>query len=137
MLVLGKHAASGVATLVDLRERFSRTAGSIVSAASEVKGQGWIENATNRLRSLVSIRKIDGTASEKTVDSYVLRAEDSLNAGDLDGAITALEGLSDVSEHALNAASKWLESAKARQSAERAVSSLHVYAVSLIAATRE
>ncbi len=137
LLVLQKHAASGVTTLADLRERFSRTAGSIVAAASEAKGNGWIENVTNRLRSFISIRQIDGSAPEKSVDSLVLRAEDSLKAGDLDGAIKVIDGLGEVSGPARKAASDWLEVAQARQSTERAVSSLHVHAVSLIAATKE
>jgi len=137
LLVLGKHATSGVATLADLRERFSQTAGSIVAAAGKTQGGSWIENAANRLRSFIAIRQIDGNAPESSVDSYVLRAESSLKASDLQGAVKALEGLEKASPLSAKAASDWIAAARARLSAERAVSSLHVYAVSLIAAAKE
>ena len=137
LLVLSKHATSGVATLADLRERFSQTAGSIVAAAGKTEGGSWIENAANRLRSFIAIRQIDGNAPESSVDSYVLRAESKLKASDLEGAAKALEGLDKVSPLSAIAASDWIAAARARLSAERAVSSLHVYAVSLIAAAKE
>jgi len=137
LLVLGKHATTGVATLSNLRERFSQTAGSIVAAAGKAEGGSWIENAANRLRSFIAIRQIDGNAPESSVDSYVLRAESSLKASDLEGAVKALEGLDKVSPLSAKAASDWVAAARARLSAERAVSSLHVYAVSLIAAAKE
>ena len=137
LLVLEKHAASGVATLANLRERFSQTAGAIVTAAGQAEGGSWIENATNRLRSIIAIRQVDGRAPENSVDSYVLRAESSLEAGDLEGAVRILEDLEDVSPLSTKAARDWLSAARARLSAERAVSSLHVYAISLIAATKE
>jgi len=137
LLVLEKHAPTGVATLPDLRETFPQTIAAIVAANRQITGGGWFENMTNRLRSFVSVRKIDGTAPEKSVDSIVLRAENKLKAGDLEGAITSLEDLRTVSEPAAMAARAWVSRAKARISAERAVSSLHVYAVSLIAAKKE
>jgi hypothetical protein len=137
LLVLNKHAGSGVATLADLRERFSRQAGTIVAATNIVENGGWVENATNRLRSFISIRQVDGSAPADSIDSYVQRADGSLKAGDLENAVKIIGELEGVSTPAAKAAADWLEAAKARLSAERAVSSLHVYAVSLIAATRE
>ena len=137
MLVLKKSAGSGVLTVPDLRDRFSRSAGAIVTASTALQGDGWLEQAANRVRSYVSVRRVDGSAAEATVDAVVSSAEDSLKAGDLAGAVKKVEGLEDLSVPAARVAAPWLALAKARLSAERSITGLHVYAVTLVAASKE
>jgi len=137
MLVLKKSAASGVLTVPDLRARFSGAAGAIVTASAALQGGGWLEKAANRIRSFVSVRRIDGSAADATVDALVSSAEDSLKAGDLAGAVKKVEGLEDLSLPAAKVATPWLALAKARLSAERSITGLHVYAVTLVAASKE
>ncbi len=137
LLVLNKHSQAGIATLSNLQAQFKAIAGTMVSVTRQTDKTDWIENATNRLRSLISIRQVDGTAPAQSADSFVLRAENRLEAGDLEGAVEVISELVEVSAPAATVANPWLSAATARLSTERAVTSLHVYAVSLIAATTE
>jgi len=137
LLILQKHADQGIATLIDLRQQFLQLSSPVMVAANQVEGKGWFENVTNRLRSFISIRQIDGQAPKGSIDGLLQQAEDSLNANDLEGAVKTIEGLKAISAPAAKVAAPWLDAANARLSAERAVSSLHIYAVSLIAASKE
>ncbi|MCH7935900.1 MAG: hypothetical protein IH994_02250 [Proteobacteria bacterium] len=136
VVVLSKSSVAGIPTLATLRERFDGLAGKIVQASKTLEETGWMERATNRIMSLVTWRRVGagaGAGAEaSSIDAIVAGAEARLGAGDLKGAIDALKGLSSHAK-AAKAAAPWLRDAKARVVAERAVATLHVHAVFLLA----
>lgn len=131
LALLSKGAATGVPTLATLRERFDAVAGRIVHAAKVEDDGGWMTRAANRIASLITWRRVGDGAVDDSVDAVVARAEARLKAGDLAGAVKAVEGLA-ANRNAAATAASWLADAKARVIAERAVASLHVHAVSLL-----
>ncbi len=133
---LEPYAASGIPTLATLRRDFDRAAGEIARAARALEGDGWVERTVNRLMSLVSVRRTTDTADHlNSTDALVARAETSLKAGDLMAAVEELEGLKGAAPAA--AAAPWLKAARARLTAERAMATLHVHAVSLLVPAKE
>ena len=140
VLVLSKSSVAGIPTLATLRERFDGLAGKIVQASKTLEETGWMERATNRIMSLVTWRRVgDGAeagAEASSPDAIVARAEARLRAGDLKGAVNALKGLSSHAK-AARVAATWMNDAKARVIAERAVATLHIHAVSLLAPGKE
>ena len=136
ILVLSKSSVAGIPTLATLRERFDGLAGKIVQASKTLEETGWIERATNRIMSLVTWRRVGNGAEASSLDAIVARAEARLKVGDSKGAIDALKGLSTHAK-AAQVAAPWLKDAKARVVAERAVATLHVHAVSLLARDKE
>ena len=136
VLVLSKSSVAGIPTLATLRERFDGLAGKIVQASKTLEETGWMERATNRIMSLVTWRRVGDGAEASSPDAIVARAEARLRAGDLKGATDALEGLSSHAK-AARVAATWMKDAKARVFAERAVATLHIHAVSLLAPGKE
>lgn len=128
-VILGKHAAGGVPTLADLRDRFAALAGRIVEADRADSGVGWLDRTMEKVSSLVRIRKVGEGADPETVDGLVAQVERLLAAGDLAGAVDRLGRLTGA---AAKTAAPWLAPARARVEAERALAGLHVYAVSLL-----
>ncbi|NQV82262.1 MAG: hypothetical protein HQ494_00460 [Rhodospirillales bacterium] len=129
VVLLAKNAATGIATLPDLKQQFSDIAGKIVQASRISVKTGWWDRVTNRLASLVTWRRIDGKGKDSAIDAIVAAAESQLKAGDLKAAVTTLGGLS-VNAKAVAVAAPWLAAAKARLGAERAAASLHIHAIS-------
>ena len=136
ILVLSKSSVAGIPTLATLRERFDGLAGKIVQASKTLEETGWIERATNRIMSLVTWRRVGDGAEASSPDAIVAGAEARLRAGDLKGAVNALKGLSSHAK-AAKAAATWMNDAKARVFAERAIATLHIHAVSLLAPGKE
>ncbi len=146
--LLAKTARTGIPTLSTLRDRFELLAGRIVSASNALEERGWMERAANRVSSLVTWRRVDEKSDSVSIDAIVARAEARLREGDLQAAVKSLEGLSanaqgdtkantKANARALAQAAPWLKDAKARVVAERAVATLHVYAISLLAPVKE
>jgi hypothetical protein len=71
---------------------------------------GWRSQIVARLRSLVTIRRIDGDG-QSPAEAAVSAAESALAGGDLDAAITALSALDGAN---LAAAQPWLGMARQR-----------------------
>ena len=136
ILVLSNSSVAGIPTLATLRERFDGLAGKIVQASKTLEETGWIERATNRIMSLVTWRRVGDGAEASSPDAIVAGAEARLRAGDLKGAVNALKGLSSHAK-AAKAAATWMNDAKARVFAERAIATLHIHAVSLLAPGKE
>jgi hypothetical protein len=136
VVLLSKSSAAGIPTLATLRERFDGLAGKMVQASKTLEETGWMERATNRIMSLVTWRRVGNGAEASSLDAIVARAEARLKVGDLKGAIDALKGLSTHAK-AAQVAAPWLKDAKAGVVAERAVATLHVHAVSLLAPDKE
>jgi len=134
LMPLAQHAKTGVPRLAQLRDDFSAMAGNVVARAG-AGGDGWLDRLAARIGGLVRIRRTDATGSE-TVEGLVAQAEHRLQAGDLAGAVSALEGLGKLSADAAAAAASWLGRAKIRAAAERALAALHIHAVSQLDAAR-
>ena len=132
---LEPYAASGIPTLATLRRDFDRLAGDIVRADRALEGDGWFEWTVNRLMLLVTVRRTTDTQDLNSAEAVVARAETSLKADDLTAAVKELGGLKGAAAAA--AAAPWLEDARARLTAERAMATLHVHAVSLLAPAKE
>jgi hypothetical protein len=133
LAALEPHAASGIPDLEVLRRRFEKVAGDTVRAANAGEDTGWVRLTLNRLASLVTIRRTDGTADD-SIDAVVAGVENDLESGDL---ITAVEALADLSGAPAEAVAGWLGDARARLTAERALADLHVHAVSLVKPSAE
>ncbi len=129
---LEPRAAGGVPTVSELRARFPAVAEAVSRADTKLEGEGWVENALNRLRSLVSVRRKGDTAvAAGGADAALAGAEGALAAGDLAAAVQALETLEPP---AAEAAAGWLGDAHARMTAERLLATLQARAISLLAA---
>lgn len=129
MAHLAPHAAKGVATLAVLRTRFQALAGTIVAAGAGDGAPGWMAEAADKLSSLVKVRRVGDKAPAGSVDALVQQVDGLLAAGDLQGAVTLVDGLAGK---ARDAADSWRQAAAARLEAEKAVANLHVLAVALL-----
>ena len=136
--VMAPHASEGVATLEMLRRRFNTVSGK-VSDAVPVSGDGVLEKTLSSLKSLVSVRKTgeqgaETESSDTDVGLVLSKTRASLEAGDLETAIRAMESLEG---QPADAAKAWLVSARNRLAVETAMAGLHVFVVSLLAPTHE
>jgi hypothetical protein len=109
-------AASGVASRAALTERLRQLAPQIATAKPPPKAT-WKSQIVARLRSLVTVRRIEG-ADQTPAEGAVGTAQRALASGDLAGAIAALDGLTGPSQAA---AQPWLQMAKARFTVEAAL----------------
>jgi hypothetical protein len=132
--ILEKSAKGGAATIAILRAEFFKISGAIINAESEGKENSWLESIKKNVSALISIRKIGiGGTGEISIVSFVTQVEEHLRQGDLAAAVKIASQIKGVSEPAANLMEPWLKNAKNRLMVERAVASLHVYAVSLMA----
>ena len=120
------HAANGVATVETLRRDFGKIAGTIVQAGQALDESDWMSSAINKVSSLVSVRRTDGEGDPQSADAIVALAEKRLAAGDLAGAVGALDGLPDSGR---DAAATWLAAANARLAVDDALDDLHALAL--------
>ncbi len=130
---LRPHAATGIPNLEVLRRRFEEMAGDVVRAANAGEDDGWVRKTLNRIASLVTIRRTDGSAGNG-LDGVVAGVEADLKSGDLIAAVEALAGLSGPPAEIV---APWLEDARVRLAAERALADLHVHAISLVKPSAE
>ena len=131
--VLEKTAKLGAATIITLRAEFSKIASDVVRLGNVSSGNSWLDGVKKRILALVSIRKTGAELDDVSVDALVAQAEEHLRQGDLTAAVKIINQLKVVSKPAAKTAEPWLKRAKNRLMVERAVASLHVYAVSLVA----
>jgi hypothetical protein len=120
---LAALAKTGVARRADLAARLHRLAPAIEKvSAPEAAGAaaGWSGRALAHLRGLVRVHRIDdaGAPTPFGTTATIAAAEQALAGGDLAAAVAVVEKLVDG---AADAARPWLDSAKARLAAERAV----------------
>lgn len=125
------RAATGVPTLAALSRRFDAMAGKLVNAAQAGADASWWEQAAERVGSLVTFRRKDGSVGG--AEGAVAQAEQLLDQGDLKAAVNVLEGLSPkLDANAKKVLDPWLDDANARLAAERALATLHVRAISAL-----
>jgi hypothetical protein len=127
--VLEPLSSKGVLTLAILRTQFQQTAEAVVKAANMGMERTWVDRVMNRLKGLITIRRT-GEEDASTPDALMARAEEFLEIGDLNSALGLLGKLSGKPA---DAAKAWAVQAQARVHAERALATLHVQAVALLA----
>ncbi len=120
------YAEKGVPTVADLYRRYPDVASSIVQADNRVEGEDWSARAVNSLMSLVTVRHTGDGGS--TVDRHLTDAEAAMDAGDLASAKAALERIDGPMTELAKA---WIADAEARIAANRALTRLQLYAVSM------
>ncbi|MFO1156875.1 MAG: uroporphyrinogen-III synthase [Rhodospirillales bacterium] len=131
---LEPHATSGIPTLAVLRGKFPETAAAVASAEPVTAGDTWTDKVIDRLASLVSVRRTGSAAlASGGVDGILARAETALKAGDLAGAVDALEELTGAPAQA---ASEWLALARTRLDAERQLITLQQRALARLSAAK-
>ncbi len=130
LTALEAGASSGLATTAMLRRRFEPLLGAIVRAGEAPPPEGWIERTTQRLASLVTVRRTDRFEGPG-VDAVVNRVELSLAEGDLQAAARAL---SELQGAAAELAAPWRQAAEARLIAERALAGLEARVIALLGA---
>jgi hypothetical protein len=114
---LAEPAQSGVASRAALIERLRQLAPQIATAKPPPKAT-WKSQMVARLRSLVTIRRIDEGEGQSPAEAAVGKAQRDIAAGDLAGAVAALDGLTGANQ---TAAEPWLKMAKQRLAVENAL----------------
>ncbi|ARJ66326.1 hypothetical protein WV31_11965 [Magnetospirillum sp. ME-1] len=128
---LKDRAAAGIAPRAALIQRFDTLAPALIRAEILPEGEGWWRRTADRLLSLVTIRREDGAAIGENAAAVVGRAQAALSRGELAAALYELEALS---PGPAEAAAAWIAEAKARQTADKALSQLAAQAVALAGA---
>lgn len=124
---LAPDAARGIASRVALSERFQATAVAVARAALAPEGSGWWDQTLARLSRVITYRRTGaGAADSKGAGGLLARAEGRMSAGDLAGAVAALDRLDGA---AAKAASGWLGDARRRLDAEVALAALTTHAI--------
>ncbi len=117
---LAEAARNGVASRAVLAKRLSEFAGQVAPPAEPSADADWGDQALARLRGLVTIRRLGGTA--QTGPEAAERAgQAALARGDLAGAVAALEPLAAANGEAMR---PWLRMARERLAAETALDRL-------------
>ncbi|HTV46208.1 MAG TPA: hypothetical protein VMF05_12915 [Stellaceae bacterium] len=112
-------AATGVASDTRLERRLIALAARIQAAAPPPASSGWWAQALDRMRGLVTIRRIDAVPTGAA--AVVANAQQALARRDLPAAVSALQELNgDDAE----AARRWLDLARQRLAAEAALARL-------------
>ncbi|TMJ54724.1 MAG: hypothetical protein E6G90_08250, partial [Alphaproteobacteria bacterium] len=117
---LAEVAREGVAGRLALTKRLAEVAGHIASATALPPQADWEAQALARLRSLVTIRRIEG-APQSEPEASVRAAETALGRGDLGEAVAQLDRLADANAEA---AGPWLRIARQRLAVEAALTHL-------------
>ncbi len=138
LVTLEKYGAEGVETIFLLSKQFNKIANKLVitSSTGEEVG-GWYENFVNKIATLVSIRRIDGKAPPESIDSYIFQAEQYLKNNNLVEAKRVVKKIKRLFPMVSETVNPWLAVVDKRLSAERAVRSLHVTAITMIARTKK
>jgi|GEM_PF-685999 cytoskeletal protein RodZ len=131
---LQQHANDGVPTEDALRTRFPAMARDVIRAEQGISGDGWVARMTNRLTSLVTVRRTgEAAVAAGGSDAVLAEAQAALDAGDLGGAVAAVGHLQGP---AAAAARPWLDDATARLDVEAALASLQSTALARLATAR-
>jgi hypothetical protein len=117
---LAEVARGGVAGRLALTKRLAEVAGQIANATALPPEADWESQVLARLRSLVTIRRIEG-APRSEPEASVRAAETALGRGDLGEAVAQLDRLAGANAEA---AGPWLRMARQRLAVEAALTHL-------------
>ena len=131
---LAPFAQTGIQTLDMLRRDYDTVAENIRAASPKVTSgemaKSSLSKVLDQVRSLVSVRKMGSEDPESYTSSLVDAAMVQLDQGDLEGSIATL---SDLYGTEAAAAAPWLVKAHGRLIAEKTLSRMHVFVVSILA----
>lgn len=127
---LADAARDGVASRAQLRQGLTDLAQQIATAPAPTAKAKWWEQALDRLRGLVTIRRVGG-AVKSGPEAVVEAAQSALAKDDLAGAVAVLGKLTGANEAA---AQPWLRMARQRLAAEAALTHLQELAAARLAA---
>ncbi len=131
---LAATADSGIPTQAMLAADFPAMARAAREAAALPDDPDWLDQAAAAVNNLVSWRPAAGEVEGDEPAAILARAEHRLGAGNLAGAVAAMQKLSGRAEEP---AAAWLEEAAARLRAEDALAGLTATAVDRLAALPE
>lgn len=114
---LAGAARDGVASRTALQRGLAELAGKIAAATPPAAQSSWWMQALDRLRRLVTIRRIDGTG-QTGPEAAVRVAQSALARGELSAAVAALDPLTGANAEA---ARPWLAMARKRLAVEAAL----------------
>jgi len=117
---LAQAARDGVASQAVLRTRLDNVGSEIARASKPAGKLRWWEQALDRIRRLVTIRRI-GVAAHASPEAAVNAAQSALAAGNLAAAVSALGSLGGADAEI---AQPWLRLARDRLAAEAALARL-------------
>jgi hypothetical protein len=139
---LESAAAKGIPDKLTLARRFEQEVAPAMlrAAAQQPREDSWSERLWNGLRSLVVIRRVDGTGtnSDDPTEAAVARAEKALAANDLAGAVKAVEAVNGrATGPAQSASAPWLAAARERVAVETALATISQQLTARLAAGGE
>ena len=134
MKELAPFAETGVKTIDELRREYDTLAENISRVAfkdtSKKDTESSLIDVFTYVKSLVSVRKIGADKPKGIESDPIAIARLQLDQGDLEGAIATL---SDIHSPDSDVVAGWLNAARARLLAERVLSRLHVFVISILA----
>ncbi|WP_413204464.1 uroporphyrinogen-III synthase [Rhodospirillum sp. A1_3_36] len=130
--VLEPLSETGVSTRAALRFQFDSVSRAVSQASLAPEGSNWMDRTLGALTNLVTLRRVDGGDAEGDGPLDLLsRAETMVLQNDLAGAVAVLENLTGAPAEA---AQPWVNAAKAKLSAETALSELTAEALAAVGA---
>lgn len=131
---LEPRAANGIPSLAALQGSFPAVAAAVSRAGAARAGESWGERTLNRLAGLVTVRRVGPAAVEAGgTEGALALAEQTLGAGDLAGAVAALDAVQGADAEPLQ---PWLADARARLVAERALADTEMRATARLREAR-
>lgn len=127
LAILAKYAKTGAPALPALQRRFADIAPTLGRPPWKEGGEGWVAAALRKIDSVITVRRIGGADGV----APAVRAERALAAGDLAGAVAALDGAT-ASGKSKDALARWIADAKARLAVTDAVAALRRQAIGLL-----
>jgi len=128
---LKPRALSGIAARSTLADRFAALEPALIRSELLPAENGWWRQTLDRLMRVVTVRREDGSAEGGNAAAVAARAQAHLTAGDLAAAVGECEHLG---EGPARVAAPWLDEARARLAADRALSELTAHAVAFLGA---
>ena len=123
-------APKGVPTLEQLRTRSQPLPVKMLRAARMPEDGDWADRAWAHMKSIVIVRRTGDNVAGDSIEAAIARAEARLKAGDVAGAVAALEA---VKGPGAAPAAEWLAQAKAHVAAFDAADKLSQAAVAALA----
>ena len=111
-------AATGIADLATLRQRFASVAGDVVAAARSGDDRNWVDRTLSRAASLVSVRRVGADVAGDSAEAVVARAELALQRVDVAAAVDELARLEGAGADVVG---DWLAAARAHIAAVQAL----------------
>ena len=134
LMELEKHSTKGVVTSHALLEKFLELSGKVVLSSRGEQINSYLpQKIINQLSSLISFRRMDGKAEHSVIDSHLFKIEKSIKNRSLDDAHQFATELINKFPSTKDLMTPWISLVNTRLLADRAIASLHIYVITLIA----